>query len=147
MMRDSLAAMVQSPSLRATGSATSRAAARAGVEQSRLPGLTPPAGQPGAERSTRGYWADRIRVALAQRSPDVFQIAEDALQAWPADAEILLLAALTALAGQQTDRALRLLKRYGKRYVPGKLMTVLMALTLAQQGITLRPGRCWRRRI
>ena len=42
--------------------------------------------------------------------------------------------ALTALAGNQTDRALRLLKRYGKRYVPSKLMTVLMALALAQQG-------------
>jgi superfamily II DNA or RNA helicase len=87
-----------------------------------------------AERPTRGHWADRIRVALAQRSPNAFQVAEDALQAWPADAEILLLAALTALAGKQPDRAQRLLKRYGKNYVPGKLMTLLMGLTLAQKG-------------
>ena len=127
--------MVQRPSLRATGSANSRANAPAGpAEQSLLPGLDPPADQPEPGRPTRGFWADCIRVALAQRSRDVFQVAEDALRDWPADAEILLLAALTALAGNQTDRALRLLKRYGKRYVPSKLMTVLMALALAQQG-------------
>ena len=75
-----------------------------------------------------------MRVALAQRTAEAVQVAEDALHAWPSDAEILLLAALTALAANQPDRALRLLKRYGKRYVPGKLLTMLMGLTLAQKG-------------
>ena len=115
--------MVQKPSLHPI-------APREQAGQPRLPGLDPSQAAP----PTRGMWADRIRVALAQRSPDVSQIVEDALHAWPADAEILLLAALTALAGNQPDRALRLLKRHGKRYVPGKLMTLLMGLTLAQQG-------------
>ena len=99
------------------------------VETARLPDVPEP------EPATCGEWADRIRVALAKRSSSAFQIVDDALQAWPADAKILLLAALTALAGNQPDRALRLLKRYGKRYVPGKLMSLLMALTYAQQGL------------
>ena len=134
-MRDSSSAMVQNPSLSSVVSARSRASAPRGLaEQPALPGIDTPQEPPDVERPTRGFWADRIRVALDQRSSQVFQIAEDALRAWPTDAEILLLAALTALAGNQTDRAHRMLKRYGKRYVPGKLMTLLMALTHAQQG-------------
>jgi hypothetical protein len=46
---------------------------------------------------------------------------------------MLLLAALTALATVQPDRALLLIKRYGKRYVTGKHATLLTALALAQQ--------------
>ena len=134
-MRNTLSVMDQSPSPRATKAARPHASALADiVVQPLLPSIGSPLDLPEAERPTRGMWADRIRVALAQRSTQVFQIVDDALQAWPADAEILLLAALTALAGNQTDRALRLLKRYGKRYVPGKLMSLLKALALAQQG-------------
>jgi superfamily II DNA or RNA helicase len=115
-MRDSVPEMDQKPSLDAVDTIGSRAPARR------------------AGQFTRGDWADRIRVALAQRSAHALQVAEDALRAWPADAENLLLAALTALAGNQPDRALRLLKRYGKRYVPGKMVALLTALALAQQG-------------
>jgi superfamily II DNA or RNA helicase len=46
---------------------------------------------------------------------------------------MLLLAALSALAGNLPERALLLLKRYGKRYVPGKPVTLLTALALGQQ--------------
>jgi hypothetical protein len=46
---------------------------------------------------------------------------------------MLLLAALTALAANLPERALALLKRYGKRYVPGKAVTLLTALALGQQ--------------
>jgi superfamily II DNA or RNA helicase len=46
---------------------------------------------------------------------------------------MLLLAALTALAGNLPERALALLKRYGKRYVPGKAVTLLTALAFGQQ--------------
>jgi superfamily II DNA or RNA helicase len=123
--------MCQKPSRLVADTASPRASMPRGtVEQSRLPGIDPLE----AERPTRGFWADRIRVALAKRSAQAFQVVEDALRAWPTDAEILLLAALTALAGNQPDRAQRLLKRYGKHYVPGKLMTLLSALSLAQQG-------------
>jgi superfamily II DNA or RNA helicase len=125
--------MFQNPSRNAANTVSTRAP-RGAVEQSRLPGIDQPHVQSKVERPTRGFWADRIRVALAKRSPHVFQVAEDALQAWPSDADILLLAALTALAGNQPDRAQRLLKRHGKHYVPGKQMTLLMGLTLAQKG-------------
>lgn len=47
---------------------------------------------------------------------------------------MLLLAALTCLAGRRPERALALLKRYGKRYVPGKPIVLLTALAYAQQG-------------
>ena len=134
-MRDSAPEMVQKSSLDGLDTTSSRTPARRGsVEQSRSRGVGSPPDHSVAEQPTRGAWADRIRVALAQRSPSAFQIAEHALRAWPADAEILLLAALTALAGNQPDRALRLLKRYGKRYVPGKPVTLLTALALAEQG-------------
>jgi superfamily II DNA or RNA helicase len=45
-----------------------------------------------------------------------------------------LLAALTALATAQSDRALVLLKRFGKRYAPVQSATLLTALALGQQG-------------
>jgi superfamily II DNA or RNA helicase len=63
----------------------------------------------------------------------VREVAEEGLRFWPADPELLLLAALAALAIDLPERALILLKRYGKRYVPGKPVTLLMALALAQQ--------------
>ena len=63
-----------------------------------------------------------------------------ALRTWPVDPELLLLAALTALASGQPERALALLKRYGKRHTPGKPVTLLTALALAQQG---KPDQAW----
>ncbi len=134
-MRDTLSVMDQRPSRHSANPDRARASPLRGhTGRTRLVETTPLLDLPDAERTSRGEWADRIRVALAKRSSHAFEIADDALRAWPADAEILLLAALTALAGNQPDRALRLLKRYGKRYVPGKLVSLLMALTHAQQG-------------
>ena len=69
---------------------------------------------------------DHLRDALASRSPLVREIAEEGLRSWPADPELLLLSALAALAMDLPERALSLLKRYGKRYVPGKPVTLLM---------------------
>jgi len=75
-----------------------------------------------------------VRSALQARSSRAAEIAEIALQAWPVDPELLLLAALTALASEQPERAHAVLKRYGKRYPPGKAITLLTSLALAQQG-------------
>ena len=66
---------------------------------------------------------DNLRLALASGSPQALEVAEEGLRTWPSDPEMLLLAALTALAGNLPERALALLKRYGKRYVPGKAVT------------------------
>ena len=71
---------------------------------------------------------------MQARSSRAAEIAEIALQAWPVDPELLLLAALTALASEQPERAHAVLKRYGKRYPPGKAITLLTSLALAQQG-------------
>ncbi len=84
--------------------------------------------------SSQAFWADMIRSTLASRSPEVVTIAESALRAWPADPEILLLSVLVALASNDPDRALRLVKRYGKRYVMGKTAVLLNGLALAQDG-------------
>ena len=96
----------------------------------------------GAEAGDRGreLWIDRLRQALGARSSEARDIAEEALRAWPASPELLLLAALTALAGGQPERALVLLKRYGKRYGTGKPAVLLTAFALAQQG---QSARAW----
>ena len=91
-------------------------------------------------RADRANCVDRVRSALQARSSRAAEIAEIALRAWPIDPELLLLSALTALASGQPERALALLKRYGKRHTPGKPVTLLTALALAQQG---KPDQAW----
>ncbi len=107
-----------------------------------LPGLGPSPDEVAAGDGDQGQqlWIDRLRQALAERSSQALDIAEEALHAWPASPELLLLAALTALAGARPERALVLLKRYGKRYGPGKPAVLLTALALAQQG---QSARAW----
>jgi superfamily II DNA or RNA helicase len=95
------------------------------------PGLLPD--PPGAAPRDRDYWTVSLRDALAARSAGTIDLAEGALRDCPTDPEILLLAALAALAGNLPDRALRLLRRYGKRYVTGKSAALLTALALARK--------------
>jgi hypothetical protein len=78
-------------------------------------------------------WGDRVRDALAQRSDTALDIAEDAVRACPGEFELLLLAALAALAAGHSVRAHAFLKRHQKRYVPGKAVILLTALAYAQQ--------------
>jgi superfamily II DNA or RNA helicase len=89
---------------------------------------------PAAEPAGRDVWIARVRQALAARSSQAVDVAEEGLRAWPIDPELLLLTALTTLAARQPERALALLKRYGKRYVPGNPVTLLTGLALGQQG-------------
>src|ERR1700733_10961489 len=109
----------------------------------------PPAQVPGLDLRTdrsatdlrgRESHIDNLRLALASRSPQALEVAEEGLRTCPSDPEMLLLAALTALAGNLPERALALLKRYGKRYVPGKAVILLTALALGQQ---LKFTRAW----
>jgi superfamily II DNA or RNA helicase len=99
----------------------------------RLHGLDPRSDQPAADLRGRDLRVEHLRHALASRSSQAIEIAEAGLQSWPADPEMLLLVALTALAGNLPERALALLKRYGKRYSSGKAVTLLTALALGQQ--------------
>src|SRR5882757_1268562 len=86
-----------------------------------------------AQPSDLAFWIGRVRDALAQRSDTALSIAEDAVRAWPGEFELLLLAALAALAAGQPVRAQVLLKRHQKRYLPGKAVSLLTALAFAQQ--------------
>ncbi len=91
-----------------------------------------------SEPAGQEFWVGRVREALTARSSQAAEFAEEALRACPADPELLLLAALTALAARLPERALTFLKRYGKRYVPGKPVVLLTGLALAQQGHVTR---------
>ena len=113
--------------------------------QASLPGLGHGEEQVAEQPPSREFWIAHLRNALATQSrPDAIAVAEQALQAWPTDPEILLLVALTALAENLPERALVLLKRFSKRYVPGKPVTLLTALALAQQGHFARASRMLR---
>jgi len=115
---------------------------RDAARQAVLPGLGPSPDDMTAEAGKQGQelWVDHLRYALAERSSQARDIAEEALHAWPASPELLLLAALAALAEVLPERALVLLKRYGKRYGPGKPAILLTGLALAQQG---QSARAW----
>jgi superfamily II DNA or RNA helicase len=134
-MRDDPSTMIQQSSRRGIDAVNIRRALPRGfVRQDLLPSIDRRPDQPAAEPPGQDVWTGRLRAALAARSSQAFEIAKEGLRALPTDPELLLLAALTALAGQLPEPALSLLKRYGKRYVPGKPVTLLTSLALAQQG-------------
>jgi superfamily II DNA or RNA helicase len=81
----------------------------------------------------QNFWVRTVRAALAERSHRSLDIAESGLKACPIDPELLLLSALAAIAVAKPERALVLLKRYGKRYVPNKRVVLLTALALGAQ--------------
>ena len=95
-----------------------------------VPRRDPP---PVAEPQDRAFWIQHLRATLSARSPKVLAVAREALQAHPIDPELLMLAALSALAVEMPDQALAMLKRLAKRYVPTKAVKLLQALALAQQ--------------
>src|SRR5690242_9125131 len=96
----------------------------AGVESPPLPPLPPP------DKRDRNYWEGEIRTLLAARSQRSMLVAEQALSACPGDPELLLLAALTALANHDPERTHRFVKRYRKRWAPTKDADLLTALAL-----------------
>jgi hypothetical protein len=88
--------------------------------------------------NTREHWLDLLGPALSSRSPNSLRIADDALRAFPADPALLLMAALAALVSDVPDRAMGLLKRFEKKFVADRPVTLLTALTLARQGYVAR---------
>ena len=102
-------------------------------EQALLQDIDPGPDDQSLDCANPNLWVERLRDALAKRSPDTRGVAEQAVRACPTDPELLLLAALAAVAASQPERALALLKRYQKRFAPGRPITLLTALALAQQ--------------
>jgi superfamily II DNA or RNA helicase len=103
------------------------------AEQALFPDLDRAPEPPAPDDEDRDFWVRSLRSALAQRSSRSLAIAEQGLKACPIDPELLLLAALTATAAGKPERSLALLKRYGKRYMPTKPVTLLTALALGDQ--------------
>ncbi len=103
-----------------------------------LPGLPAEPKAPAQEKGTRDYWLGQIYPALIDLSPDALHIAEGALRACPADAGLLVIAALAALVAGQPHKAIGFLKRHGQRYGADNPVTLLTALAWAQQGDTVR---------
>jgi superfamily II DNA or RNA helicase len=101
-----------------------------------LPGLGEPAKVPAP--NAREHWLDLLGPALADRSPKSLRIADDAIRALPADPALLLMAALAALVSDLPDRAMSLLKRFEKKFVTDRAVTLLTALALARQGYVAR---------
>jgi superfamily II DNA or RNA helicase len=97
------------------------------------PALFPDLERAGPANEDADFWIRAVRAALDQRSHRSLAIVEQGLRAWPIDPELLLMGALTALASGQPERALALLKRYGKRYVGNKSTILLTALALGDQ--------------
>lgn len=97
---------------------------------------TAAADSPAAAPTERGLSADeRLRAAIADpnQASGFLALAEQAVQAWPADPHILLLAATAALLDRDPERALKFLKRFAKRFVLVDAYHLLGALALAQQ--------------
>ena len=75
----------------------------------------------------------RAAIADSRRESGFLPIAEEAVQARPGDAHLLLLAAAAALLDRNPERALKFLKRFAKRFVLVNAYHLLGALALAQQ--------------
>ena len=63
---------------------------RDAAKQDVLPGFGPMPDDVAAGAGDQGQelWADRVRQALAERSPHAHEVAEEALRAWPASREL-----------------------------------------------------------
>lgn len=121
--------MDDQPTNRRSADDTARNQGRRPAAQDDLLGGTAPA----PDKHDRDYWEIEIRTLLAARSPRCMLVAEQALTACPGDPELLLLAALTALANDDPERAHRMLKRFRKRWATAKDAELLTALALGQQ--------------
>jgi superfamily II DNA or RNA helicase len=89
--------------------------------------------EPPQETSASPSWCRQVRDGLARQPGAALAIAQQGIRACPGDFELLLLAALAAVAADQPARAHAFLKRHQKRYVPGKAVSLLSALAFAKQ--------------
>jgi len=80
-------------------------------------------------------WKRELFEHLRERRPNALPAALPAINAYPTDAEILLLTVIAALLDEEPEHALRFLQRFSKRFLPtGVEDQTLRAIALAQQG-------------
>ncbi|MEJ7616248.1 MAG: DEAD/DEAH box helicase, partial [Pyrinomonadaceae bacterium] len=79
-------------------------------------------------------WKARLAAHVSRREKDALAAVQPALNAYPADPELLLLAALAALLDKRPDQSLRYQHRFAKKFSPIEAEDHLLhALALAQQ--------------
>ncbi|MDX1656392.1 MAG: hypothetical protein R3310_14380, partial [Candidatus Competibacteraceae bacterium] len=63
-------------------------------------------------------WVEAIQEAFARQAPPL-ELADQAIRQYPDESQLLYLAVVAALVEQKPERALRLQKRMGKRFILG----------------------------
>src|SRR5262249_34676013 len=77
-----------------------------------------------------------LREHVSDQKPNALQVALPALNAYPNDAEVLLLTIMAALMDEKPDQALRFLHRFTKNWQSrAEEDQLLRAIALAQQGL------------
>ncbi|MCP9496330.1 MAG: SNF2-related protein [Pyrinomonadaceae bacterium MAG19_C2-C3] len=80
-----------------------------------------------------GHWKRKLYDHLERREPKLLDAVLPALNAYPADGELLLLAAVAALLENKPEQSLRFQHRFAKRYRPFEAeLLLLQAVALAQ---------------
>jgi superfamily II DNA or RNA helicase len=80
-------------------------------------------------------WMRQLLEHIKEGRPNALPAALPAINAYPTDAEILLLTVIAALLDEEPEHALRFLQRFTKRFLPaGVEDQMLRAIALAQQG-------------
>jgi hypothetical protein len=103
--------------------------------QAHSPSAPPNKSLPGSPDTLEG-WKAKLYAHIGSREPDALQAVLPALQEYPTDAEILLLAAIAALLDERPEQSARYLHRFTKRYVPFAVEDQLLrAVALAQRGL------------
>ena len=91
-------------------------------------------------------WKAKLSAHIGSRHPDALSVALPALNAHPADPEILLLATIAALLDERPEQSLRYLQRFTKRFTPlAAEDQLLRAVALAEQGIWTQAAQVLRR--
>jgi superfamily II DNA or RNA helicase len=92
---------------------------------------------PGAPANLKEPILEHIRNHL----PEPLSVVKPLLVSYPADPEVLILAALAALLEERPDQSLAYQKRFKRRYVPSHALHLLHALALAQKKLWPQAAR------
>lgn len=80
-------------------------------------------------------WVEVLTEASVKRSPQLLDLAAQAVRDNPRDFQILYLSALAALVAENPERCLRYLQRIEKHYITDDREVLLRAVAMAQQGL------------
>lgn len=98
--------------------------------------MIPPDTPPPSTADALAAWKVQLSAHLSQRQPEALHAVRPALQAYPTDPELLLMAILAGLLDERPEHSLRYLSRFTRRYTPFSVEDHLLhAIALAQRGM------------